>query len=90
MPFFLTVDPKTGIKKNKVEKPGIFLAAEKAPHKTPQVPRIPPQTHHTFTTAKRQKNAKPPQNHRSFLTKYLTKYFPKNKPRSSGFRHQSR
>jgi hypothetical protein len=56
----------------------MFLAAEKAPHKTPQIARIPPQTHHTFTTTKRQKNVKTP---RKITGLSSPNIFSKNKPR---------
>jgi hypothetical protein len=51
--------PKTGKPKNKVERVGVFSATQKSPRKTPQSRRIPPQTHHAFTTRKRPKIAKP-------------------------------
>jgi hypothetical protein len=57
---FRSLIPKTGRAKNKVEKVGMFVAIQKAPSKTPQLPRIPPQNHHVFTTRKHLKNAKPP------------------------------
>jgi hypothetical protein len=58
--FFSQLIPETGKPQNKVEKVGVFLATQQAPHRTPQLPRFPPQTHHVFTTTKHHKNAKPP------------------------------
>jgi hypothetical protein len=52
--------PKTGNHKNTSRKVGMFLAAQKPPHNTPQKPHMPPQTHHNFTTTKHNKIAKPP------------------------------
>jgi hypothetical protein len=64
----------------------MFLAAGKAPHKTPQSPRIPPQTHHVFTTQKHQKIAKPPEK-TTFLP---VKIFSPKHDLTSPSHHQSR
>jgi hypothetical protein len=83
---FRSLIPKTGRAKNKVEKVGMFLAIQKAPSKTPQLPRIPPQNHHVFTTTKHPKNVKPPTKTTLLTTKI---FLPKLAP-ASPFRHQSR
>jgi hypothetical protein len=59
----------------------VFLAGQKAPHKTPHSPRIPPQIHHTLTTTKHQKIAKPPP--KTTLSRQI--FFPKNKTLPSPF-----
>jgi hypothetical protein len=53
-------DSQNGKAKNKVQKVGVFSAAQKSPRKTPQSRRIPPQIQHAFTTRKHSKNARPP------------------------------
>jgi hypothetical protein len=78
--------PTMGNPKNKSQKFGMFLATQKPPHNTPQKPRIPPQTHHNFTTTKHDKIAKPRQKP-SFS---FPKFFLQNDPPPHPFRHQSR
>jgi LysM repeat protein len=49
----------------------MFSAAQKTPHKTPQSPGIPPQTHHVLTTQKHQKIANPLKKPPFFPSKYF-------------------
>ena len=50
------------ITKNKLQKLGVFFDARKLAVKTPRLPRIPPRSHHVFTTTKTPKIPKTPQN----------------------------
>jgi hypothetical protein len=78
--------PKREHTKNKFQKSWHVLAAQKPPHKTPQLPPNPPQTHHVFTTIKHHKVAKPA----AKTTLLPGKIISPNQGSLSPFRHQSR
>jgi hypothetical protein len=84
--FLLTAIPKMGNPKNKSQKLGMFLTAEKPYTKHHKYHAF----HHKLTTLLPSKNTTKSQKPSAKPCFPPPNIFPKNQPWSSGFRHQSR